>query len=767
MFQSKSLIQSSTFIMLSLTLTACPITLGGSPLPESLNNAVNTSSGSPSTPIGLKVRYISNSLVEVSWQPVPGAKEYSLSLDGKVAVNAISETNYILPIPNLNLGISIIIDNHIVGITSIAPDGQKSEEIKLNFSMRALASRPTLLPSMMSSEDPPPVPTTAPTPILPKITPSPAATAIFSPTPIPRPTPTPIPTPTPLIVNGAIIELTKFAGKIFDDAQSPLDGVTVKVKSLNSSVPYEATTVTAGGTYAFNNAPSGVQVEIVSSKAGFTARKRVEVLKANKQGDPNVNRYDFGTDGGAFTFSEVYNALSDKPEVVTVTPVRNGSGVEPKTSFVLKFSEPIDKKTAEDTFSIRSFNSRRLTVDSGNNATINTFIGSSLISSPTGTPIWDKGAFNIAWNSDDSEVTFSFKEEKLLPTDKDSNLVPDYNVAFRSFSSGDRALKDKSGISRNEKHFKLTDGDFEESYKFSIKTDEVKPFVTGITVETNENAGQNGDAVKVRFSERMIIYTRDIAIAGGMSNIVDSDQKAPAAYPGGTIATSTATAKNYQITVTQTGGGTAYAGTWAALGGTAMYDTTDLTYKTVLLLPVTVSNTANNVYFVKGVLSSVAGTFNTDALNNSPYNFNLIRSSAGNVGASVSINITLANILANNAAVAADLQAKLNLAANAVSPTPSNNPFTVTSTADNKINLVFNDTSGHYLGFNVTANPDPTGTEIIPLLANFGGTSLIANSKLDLYKPGDTVRVKVNSTVLDPAGNTLDSSRDNAFANAS
>ncbi|MBT9545529.1 MAG: Ig-like domain-containing protein [Candidatus Sericytochromatia bacterium] len=471
-------------------------------------------------------------------------------------------------------------------------------------------SSPNASPTAVVSATPAPVgtptPDASPTAVG-SATPTPdvSPSAAVSPTPVPATTPTPAATNTPLPAatsDISVIEKTTFNGKIFDDTNSPLDGVTVKVKSLNSSVPFEAETVTAGGTYAFNNAPSGVQVEIVSSKAGFTTRKRVEVLKSNKQGDPNANRYDFGTDGGAATFSAAYNALSDKPEVVMVTPSRNASGIDPKTSFVLKFSEPMDKKTAEDTFTVRSFNSRKMTVDAGNLRVAggaNTLTGNGLIATnfvgANSSKVWDKDAFNISWNSDDTEVTFSFKEEKLLPTDKDSNLVPDYNVAFNGFNSNDRLLKDKSGISRSEKHFKLTDGDFEESYKFSIKTDEVKPTITGITAETNENGGQNGDSVRVRYSERMIIYTRDISIAGGMENVAGADQKAPGGYPSGTVATTNAAAANYNVTTVQTGGVTTFTGTWGSLGGTAVYDTTDLTHKTVLLLPPTQDTLSSTV----------------------------------------------------------------------------------------------------------------------------------------------------------------------------
>jgi len=629
----------------------------------------------------------------------------------------------------------------------------------------APSAEPTVAPSasVAPSAEPTAMPTAAPTAM---------PTAVPTTDPNASPTATPLPSATSDI---SIIETTTFNGKVFDDTQSPLDGVTVKARSLNASVPFNVETVTAGGTYAFNNAPSGVQVEIIASKPGFTTRKRVEVLKSNKQGDPNANRYDFGNDGSVTGFSAAYNALSDKPEVIMVTPARNGSGVDPKTSFVLKFSEPMDKKTAEDTFTVRSFNSRKLTVDAGNTTRTNTVTGNGAVATNflagNSTQIWDKDAFNISWNSDDTEITFSFKEEKLLPTDKDSNLVPDYNVAFRSFSGGDRVLKDKSGISRNEKHFKLTDGDFEESYKFAIKTDEAKPTVTGITAETNENGGNNGDAVKVRYSERMIIYTRDISIAGGMENTAGSDTKAAAAYPGGTIATSSATAKNYNTTIVQTGGTTTYSGTWNALGGTAVYDTTDLTHKTVLLLPPTLTTAVTGGYLntQMATTAAAAGVMNfTDAADVYTVDVNFIKADgsavAGTAAADVATGVHTA------AALATLLQTDLNNQA-AGAAGCSANPFTVTLSADSKsFNIVFSDTSGTYIGWvkNAETITDNVGTnDNEPGAIPAGTFTVAANAKLSIYKPGDTVRIKVNSTVLDPAGNTLDSSRDNASANAS
>ncbi len=450
-------------------------------------------------------------------------------------------------------------------------------------------------------------------------------------------------------------------------------------------------------------------------------------------------------------FSAPYNALSDKPEVTMVTPARNGSGVDPKTSFVLKFSEPMDTKTVEETFSIRSFNTRKLSVDTANlrtGADNNTVTGNGKIAdTSTGSQIWDKEAFNISWNSDDTEVTFSFKEEKLLPTDKDSNLVPDYQVAFRAFSNNDRVLKDKSGISRSEKHFKLTGGDFEESYKFSIKTDEVKPTITGITAETNENGGQNGDSVSVRYSERMIIHARSRTLAGGMNNISGSDTNAPAAYPlANAVANSRDVAKNYRVSL-MTGTTMNFAGSWWALGGTAVYDSADLTHKTVLLQPPTTA----------GVLTAAAVSGSQVCSLNITY--------ADGTFESAQVNAT-ANLTA----------AQLEILLDGL----SGNSFTVSALSDDGDGVIEADET-----FQITLNAGASkaGKSIAAAwLVNsglFAGSVLnkagenlyfipgnAAGTKGNLYKPGDSIHVEVSSTVLDPAGNSLDTSRNKASSNA-
>jgi hypothetical protein len=441
----------------------------------------------------------------------------------------------------------------------------------------------TATPAPEATATPAPEATATPAPEA-TATPVPEATATPAPTATPDPNATATPAPLPTAQDDiSVVEKTTFNGKVYDDTNAPLDGVKVTAKSLNSSVTYEVETTTAGGTYAFNNAPAGVQLEIIASRPGYTTRRRVEVLKSNKQGDPNANRYDFGTTGGSSDFGTEFNALSDRPEVTMVTPGRNASGISNTTSFVLKFSEPMDRQTVTDAFQIRAFGTNEeLSVDDETTFMAGTATDGLLTTS--GDLIWDKGAFNASWNSDDTEVTMTFKEERALPSDKDTDNVPDYSVSFKAGSAG---LKDKSGISRNDKHFKLTDGRFENYYKFSISTDEDKPGVDSIVATTAENSGQNsdGDVIKVRFSERMIHYTLSGAVAGGISG--NGTEAAGAVTDGSDTISGSEAANNYFVTITRDGIVQQNNIKWGVLtdGGQALFDTNDPTHKTVLLLP--------------------------------------------------------------------------------------------------------------------------------------------------------------------------------------
>lgn len=299
------------------------------------------------------------------------------------------------------------------------------------------------------------------------------------------------------------------------------------------------------------------------------------------------------------------NALSALPEVTRVAPGSNSSGVSPDTSFVLRFSEPMQRQQVEDNFCVMAYNHRRLSVDADNglpSPDADTVWGTSRINidEPTdalpGLPIWDKQAFHIFWNADDTEVTFSFKDKLALPTDKDTNLAPDYRVSFLSPHNYQRLIQAKDGDQRARGHFKLTEGSFQDSYKFSVRPDTRSPQVQHLQAQTAETGGIYGDALRLRFDERMLLYTLGRVIAGGMRDrgvgVPESWREAPAGYPGHQgNASARQAARNYFVQITPAGYSfPAFEGSWYDLGGSVFYDPADATGQTVVLTALPGSN---------------------------------------------------------------------------------------------------------------------------------------------------------------------------------
>ena len=360
------------------------------------------------------------------------------------------------------------------------------------------------------------------------------------------------------------IQATTFSGTVYEDTGLPLNGAQISAKSLNSVVPFDAQVITGtDGRYTFNLAPTDIQIEIVARKDGYTYRRRIEVMQPNPQRSTAINQ---------FSFTGESNSLSNKPEVVIATPARNGSGVSPETSIVLKFSEPMDRATVQNSFALYSFNNSTLSVANG----ASVFYGSGDVNIVAGTPIWNKSAFNITWNSDDTEATFAFKDGIRLPSDSYIAYVPDYRVVLEG------EIKDKSGTARStgEKKFKLTEGNFEASYKFSIRSDETHPVVDWIDARAAEN-GSSGDLIKVRFSEPMRYNTLGNIVAGGMGGNILQAVAAIGALPASGVA------NNYTVSVIRTGTTLLNQVTWGSLGGGATFDINDTTNKTVLLQPPT------------------------------------------------------------------------------------------------------------------------------------------------------------------------------------
>lgn len=397
----------------------------------------------------------------------------------------------------------------------------------------------------------------------------PTSTVVITPTASVSPTsPAPLGSPsTPSLGSSS-----PMSGHVFDEDHNPIADATVTVRSLNEAQPFFAETTTRNGVYSFDQVPLGLQLEITASKKNFTTRKRVEVFSRSN----DKPYYNFGTGMDADSTGSEYLGLSDRPEVVSITPARYAKDVEPAAPIQMAFSEPMDTKTVENNFAIRAFKNRKLTVDAGSSA--DTFQGTGDIANLNGTLIWNKEAFNIAWNDQKTKATFSFKDGRALPSDKELNLVPEYQVLFEN----DRVIKDITGISRTHHHFASINAPAEETVPFRVLQDTLSPNVSRIQATSSEGGSNIGDTIKVYYSEPMRLSTLSKTLGGGMDNAVDAVSKSPAGFSNSSTVTAEATAHNYTIKVTRNKVDIFY-GAWGFWGGQAALDSSDPHAKTVLL----------------------------------------------------------------------------------------------------------------------------------------------------------------------------------------
>lgn len=330
-----------------------------------------------------------------------------------------------------------------------------------------------------------------------------------------------------------IIPKTNLTGTVYDENGSALNNATVTARSLNSSVPFEANTTTVNGLYNLNQVPAGIQLELVVKRSGFTSRRSVNVLQTSTH---------------QLNFNGLL-AISDKPEVISASPARNATEVAANTSFVLVFSEPMNRSSVENNFVVQAASNTPFTV-----------AGNSIFSS--GNIVWEASDFNMSWNADSTELTLSFSDSKQLPADTLNTMS--YRISFKN------EIQDNSGVSRNQHFFKLTHGAAEESYTFSIRTDEVKPSLLSISALTSEGGAGSGDSLKIRFSEPMLVITRSADLTGGIN---------------GNTSQSPLSAANYLITVTRAGETLINNISWAELGGRVVFDSDDSSRRSLRLIP--------------------------------------------------------------------------------------------------------------------------------------------------------------------------------------
>lgn len=337
------------------------------------------------------------------------------------------------------------------------------------------------------------------------------------------------------------------SGVVYEDTVVPVEDGFVQIKSLNSSVPFEAQVSIVAGAYAIEKVPLGIQMELRVVKPGYTARRQVVVASATANDLGATNTFDFGTYYGA-GLVDLKTAISNRPEVESISLTRDATGVALDTDFVLHFSEPMNPDSVIDNFGVYSASTVLLSVDhspglsgldeeelphsfygvaeDGNDAdTLGDMVGENGTPQnplrPETTLIWDHDAFEHTWNASFTECRFQFKPGYRLLSDHELARIPDYLITFRA---GDSSLRDADGFRRDQDYFKLDAGTFQAYYAFSISGENEKPYLKSIKAVSNEDEPDDGNEVRVVFSEPMVYYTDSGPVKGNMSE-KDPDQE--------------------------------------------------------------------------------------------------------------------------------------------------------------------------------------------------------------------------------------------------
>ena len=292
---------------------------------------------------------------------------------------------------------------------------------------------------------------------------------------------------------------SEIIGTILDDNGNKLNGVTLKAVSLNSARPYESVTTNIDGLYKFTEVPIGVTIMVTATKFGYTSRVMNLVvidsrfMTSGLLCSKNVASGNFGLDSNGKL--EPSSALSDKPEVTSITPNFDSSEINPATSFILTFSEPMDKNSVETNLVIRNRDDYIFTNKSSYGGRFK--------------DIYDISHYDASWNSANDEVTFTPKKGTSLPTDTDSAKIPGYYVTFRD------VVKDSTGVQSRTLNnqadgitpFDIYKGDgpfrvtsvFKTGSPFAIATDTTAPRIEKVDII-------DATSIKLQFSENMALY---------------------------------------------------------------------------------------------------------------------------------------------------------------------------------------------------------------------------------------------------------------------
>jgi len=491
------------------------------------------------------------------------------------------------------------------------------------------------------------------------------------------------------------------SGTVYDENRRPLEGVSISLRSTDPQRPFSASTTTQAGVYQIVGVPTGLALEISAQRPGYTRRQRLETLSRASQID----------------FAPPQYALSDRPEVQAVTSEHGSERWAPDSPLILSFSEPMNRASVLERLLIRSRGAWNLSVNQG---------GPSL-SSPL--PIWNQAAFQASWNSDDSELTLRFREQKTWPSDHQDERAPSYELIFTG------PIQDKLGVSSQSQPFFLN-GHASQGFAFSVQPDRLLPQTEALQALSAEKSGASqGDVLKLRFNKPMLHKTLGASLAGGLNQVAS---EAPAAH--GSIG-SAAAAENYRISVSRNGQKILQDISWSALGGEAVFDALDPSFRIVSLEPPSIELSSGNqtVGEATDMLQAITGRIYYRDGSEAEFSVEPTDSTWPAIKTALDSLLhgtpfTAKKAQGNQTEIVAGDVYQLSLAANALD-----------LSQEKQVALVWIASQGAFAPTQL--NAPARGLYLFP------GTA--ATARPDLFKPGDRIEVEVGSQVKDPAGNTI------------
>lgn len=249
-----------------------------------------------------------------------------------------------------------------------------------------------------------------------------ALLAACAPAPAPAPvatgTPTAAPsageasaTPAPSATPAAVVALT---GAIYDLDGAPVEAASVHVRSLDASIPFEATVGATAGRFVVDKVPQFVNLEVEASKPGWTTRKRV-----TSYGSAPVV-LDFGAPTPDFTGAGAAYFLSDRPEITSTVPIYDGTLADSgKLRYAMTFSTPLDaanQARVTQALRIEALDGDTAAADPTASAPETGFpqdlnaadLGRFTVKAGTTFAHTSRGAADLVWNADGTVATFSF-----------------------------------------------------------------------------------------------------------------------------------------------------------------------------------------------------------------------------------------------------------------------------------------------------------------------------------------------------------------------